>query len=53
VTPSCATSGVVIRVVERYKQAAGGALEAAGADILLGGGPDFRDPSGNDLQVVG
>ena len=34
------------------KEAARAALEAAGAEILPGRGLDFRDPWGNQVQVV-
>ena len=34
------------------KEATRRALEAAGADILPGGGLDFRDPWGNHVQIV-
>jgi lactoylglutathione lyase len=34
------------------KEAARAALEKAGAEILPGRGLDFRDPSGNHIQIV-
>jgi lactoylglutathione lyase len=41
-----------VGIVVDDKEAARRALEAAGAEILVGRGLDFRDPWGNHFQVV-
>ena len=40
-------------LVVEDKDAARRALEAAGADIVPGGGLNFRDPWGNRIEIVG